>query len=109
MKLSPSFTIGTISIGTIEGASSVSFGNNFPTGFKNHKKHNQGFGNIFGDENDIRDILSQLDEEDVFEVFNQNDDSDNPDWLIKMMEQQAGDEDALNEESSGIIDEEMKE
>jgi hypothetical protein len=51
--LSPTFHIGTIKIGNIEGASCFSIGNNFIEDFKNSKKHNQGLGNIHGDRNNL--------------------------------------------------------
>lgn len=51
--LSPTFHIGNIKIGSIEGASCFSIGNNFIEDFKSSKKHSQGFGNIHGDRNDF--------------------------------------------------------
>ncbi|MCM2533224.1 hypothetical protein NDK43_13480 [Neobacillus pocheonensis] len=51
--LSPTFHIGTIKIGSIEGASCFSIGNNFIEDFKSTKKHNQGLGNIHGDRNNF--------------------------------------------------------
>lgn len=68
-KFSPSFFIGTISIGTVEGASCVNLGNNFPTGFVSNKKHNQGFGSIAGDHNDIDGIMASLEEKDINDSF----------------------------------------
>ncbi|WKA48415.1 hypothetical protein QWV57_05480 [Geobacillus zalihae] len=68
-RLSPRFVIGSIHIGTVEGASCVNFGNNFVGGFTSHIKQNQGFGSITGDHNDIHDLLSRLDEQGVFEMF----------------------------------------
>lgn len=68
-RFSPSFFIGSISIGTVEGASCVNLGNNLPSGFVNYKKQNQGFGSISGDNNDIRDILATIEEHDVNDTF----------------------------------------
>ncbi|MDR4944950.1 hypothetical protein [Neobacillus cucumis] len=51
--LSPTFHIGSIKIGSIEGASAFSIGNNFIEDFKNNKQHNQGLGNIHGDRNNL--------------------------------------------------------
>lgn len=68
-RFSPSFFIGTISIGTVEGASCVNLGNNLPSGFVNYKKHNQGFGSISGDNNDIHDILATIEEKDIHDSF----------------------------------------
>lgn len=58
--LSPTFHIGTIKIGTIEGASCFSIGNNFIEDFKNSKKHYQGFGNIHGDRNNLAHSSASL-------------------------------------------------
>ncbi len=58
--LSPTFHIGTIKIGTIEGASCFSIGNNFIEDFKNTKKHNQGLGNIHGDHNNLAHTNASL-------------------------------------------------
>lgn len=68
-RFSPSFFIGTISIGTVEGASCVNLGNNLPSGFVNYKKQNQGFGSISGDHHDIHDILATLEETDIRDTF----------------------------------------
>jgi hypothetical protein len=76
--LSPNFFIGSIKIGTIENASCFNLGNNFPSHFLSHQKLNQGFGSINGDHNDIKDILSRLDDCDGIDMFNQipNDEAD---------------------------------
>ncbi|MEH7107092.1 MULTISPECIES: hypothetical protein [Bacillaceae] len=58
--LSPVFHIGTIKIGSIEGASCFSIGNNFIEDFKNTKKHNQGLGNIHGDRNNFAHTSASL-------------------------------------------------
>jgi hypothetical protein len=58
--LSPTFHIGTIKIGNIEGASCFSIGNNFIEDFKNSKKHNQGLGNIHGDSNNLAHSSASL-------------------------------------------------
>jgi len=68
-KFSPAFYIGSISIGTVEGASCVNLGNNLPSNFTNYKKHNQGFGNISGDQANVHDILASLEEKDTSDVF----------------------------------------
>lgn len=79
--LSPNFLIGSIKIGSIEGASCLNMGNNFPNNFSSHKKQNQGFGSITGDHNDIKDILSRLDDSDVLDMYNQMDQEDPPEWI----------------------------
>lgn len=58
--LSPTFHIGTIKIGSIEGASCFSIGNNFIEDFKSSKKHNQGLGNIHGDRNNLAHTSASL-------------------------------------------------
>jgi hypothetical protein len=58
--LSPTFHIGTIKIGNIEGASCFSIGNNFIEDFKNSKKHNQGLGNIHGDHSNLSHTTASL-------------------------------------------------
>lgn len=58
--LSPTFHIGTIKIGNIEGASCFSIGNNFIEDFKSNKKHNQGLGNIHGDRNSLAHSSASL-------------------------------------------------
>ncbi|WP_235867343.1 hypothetical protein [Priestia abyssalis] len=90
-SLPSTFTIGDINIGTIEDASCVNFGNNFPTDFKSHKKHNQGFGNILGNHNDIHDILSWLEERDITEVFSQGQNEHPPEWLDMLIKGQEED------------------
>jgi hypothetical protein len=58
--LSPTFHIGTIKIGSIEGASCFSIGNNFIEDFKSSKKHNQGLGNIHGNRNSFDHASASL-------------------------------------------------
>lgn len=83
---SPNFFIHTIKIGSLEGASCVNVGNNFPTGFTSHKKHNQGFGNIQGDHTDISRMISRLDDEDDIDMLaNSALDDDVPDWVKQMV------------------------
>ncbi|MCP1451331.1 hypothetical protein [Priestia megaterium] len=101
--LESTFSIGDIHIGTIEDASAVNFGNNFPTNFRSHKKVSQGFGNILGNQNDIHDILSSLEEKDISEVYNESQDGKPPQWLDTMVEEQTKemDETKLNEDEKG--------
>ena len=72
--LSPTFHIGTIKIGNIEGASCFSIGNNFIEDFKNSKKHNQGLGNIHGDRNNLAHTSASLTnhEQDSQQIWNKN-------------------------------------
>ena len=83
--LSSIFTIGDIHIGTIEDASAVNLGNNFPTDFTSNKKHNQGFGNIFGNENDIHDIQSLMEEKDAVEVYLDSQEKPNDKWMEMLL------------------------
>ncbi|MBM7703434.1 spore germination protein GerPC [Metabacillus iocasae] len=97
-SLSSTFTIGDIHIGTVEDASAVNFGNNFPTGFRSNKKHNQGFGNIYGDENNIHDIMSKMQETDVVEVVNEHQGEKYPEWLNMLIEEQVKEEDEKDDD-----------
>jgi len=92
--LSSIFTIGDIHIGTIEDASAVNFGNNFPTDFTSNKKHNQGFGNILGNENDIHDIQSLMEEKDAVDVYHDNQATPDDKWLEMLLK-------SKEEENSG--------
>lgn len=101
--LSPNIAIGTLRIGSIEGASVVSLGNNFPTGFQSYKKHNQGFGSINGDHNDIEGLRSQLSDSNIIDMINEaslNDDV--PDWLKEIILDKVKEEDqqSIEDESS---------
>ncbi|MDQ0253590.1 hypothetical protein J2S74_000962 [Evansella vedderi] len=78
-SFSPTFYIGSIRIGTVEGASSVNIGHNTNSGFKSEKKHNQGFGSVSGDSNEFKDARTLLDDADFLDMFNGSDDI--PDWL----------------------------
>lgn len=83
--LSPSFYIGHIRIGTVEGASCVNLGNNWPTDFENYKKHNQGFGEVGGDHNRLMDSRSTVKDSELIDMLNLTDDADLPDWLKEMI------------------------
>ncbi|MTH54639.1 hypothetical protein GKZ89_14640 [Bacillus mangrovi] len=105
---SSSFAIGDIHIGTIEDASAVNFGNNFPAHFSSSKKHNQGFGNILGDSNDIRDILSHQEENDAVELFSEQ--PDNPELLkwLKEKDEEGDDEDSNGEVGTQQLQDQSK-
>lgn len=64
---SPNFAIGHIRIGSVQGASCVNMGNNFPTNFQSQKKHNQGFGEISGSRNHISGARAFLDDSDFMD------------------------------------------
>lgn len=80
--MSPNIAIGTLRIGSIEGASAVNLGNNFPSGFRSFKKHNQGFGTISGDHNGINGLHSQLSDSNIIDMLNEKDQLEElPEWL----------------------------
>ncbi|KPB04263.1 hypothetical protein [Bacillus sp. CHD6a] len=92
---SPNFFIGSIRIGVVESASCINMGNNYPSQFQSHKKHNQGVGNISGDENDIHGTKSQVSDSSFIDLFEQSDSQELPQWLqnvIKEEEEQEGEE-----------------
>ncbi|MBP2243217.1 hypothetical protein J2Z40_003805 [Cytobacillus eiseniae] len=91
--LSPNFFIGTIRIGTVEGASCVNFGNNAPSGFESYKKHSQGFGSISGDGNTIEGLRSLLNDAAVMDLLVHKDESALPAWIQELIEEKmkAGD------------------
>jgi hypothetical protein len=68
---SPIMNIRNINIGTVESASCVNIGNNWPTNFTSNKKQIQGFGSISGDYNDIHEIISQASTKSQFDMINQ--------------------------------------
>ncbi|SFX44697.1 hypothetical protein SAMN04487866_10833 [Thermoactinomyces sp. DSM 45891] len=83
---SPTFLLGTIRIGVMEGASSVNMGNNWLSDFESVKKHNQGLGSFHGDQNQIHDLYSVLQDSDLIDTFTQAADSKEiPDWLQKLI------------------------
>ncbi|UFJ41543.1 hypothetical protein LOK74_03140 [Brevibacillus humidisoli] len=82
---SPTFFIGSIRIGSVEGASCVNMGNNYPAHFQNHKKHNQGFGSVGGDNNQISGAKSVLDDADFLDMLNHSD-MEMPDWVREMLQ-----------------------
>ncbi len=84
--LSPVFYIGTIHIGEIEEASCLNIGNNWPTNFTSHKKHNQGFGDVKGSGNDLRSVRALLNDPDTYDTLNLRD-NEVPDWLQSLAEQ----------------------
>ncbi|WAH37231.1 hypothetical protein [Alicyclobacillus dauci] len=86
---SPSFVIGSIRIGTVTSASALNIGNNWPTNFESHTKHNQGFGNIHGTNHQIRGAQSVLNDPDVFDMMNVSSAADIPDWLKALMKPKA--------------------
>lgn len=78
------FNINTINIHTVEGASCVNIGYNFPTGFESYKKHTQGFGSISGDNNQIDGLKSLLNDHSLVDAFSGTDWQDSP-WMKELM------------------------
>ncbi|UOE92146.1 hypothetical protein [Alkalihalobacillus sp. LMS39] len=78
--LSPNIEIGTLRIGTIEGASCLNIGNNFPINFRSQKKHTQGFGTIGGDQNKLDHAKAVVIDSDVLEAMNIPE-SEIPSWV----------------------------
>ncbi|GAA3405908.1 hypothetical protein ACFFNY_26110 [Paenibacillus hodogayensis] len=93
---SPNFVIGRIDIGSVEGASCVNMGNNFPSHFQSSKKQNQGFGEISGNNNTLSETRSALDDSDFLDWMSGEAAPDIPeavrDWfagLVREASQQA--------------------
>ncbi|MDQ0214875.1 hypothetical protein J2S13_001272 [Oikeobacillus pervagus] len=97
---SPTFIIGSIRIGSVEGASCVNFGNNLPTDFTSHSKQNQGFGTIQGDHNHLQELISRLDEKDCIDVLNESKETAQPAWINQLINQKIlhSDNDIVQEE-----------
>ncbi|MFD1674207.1 hypothetical protein [Alicyclobacillus fodiniaquatilis] len=95
--LSPTFAIGTIRIGQIEGASCLNMGNNWPTNFRSTKKHTQGFGTVSGDHNTVREARSLLNDSDVIDTLSLGDEP-TPDWFmnfVKKLSDESDDQDSI--------------
>jgi hypothetical protein len=82
--LSPQFVIGSIRIGSVENASCINMGNNWPTAFESHQKLTQGFGSISGDRNLIAGIRSLLNDSDFLDMLNISD-PEVPEWLREIL------------------------
>lgn len=76
---SPLFVIGSIRIQSIEAASCLNMGNNWPTAFESYKKQNQ-LGEVSGDGNHIQGGQSVLNDTDLFDMLNLSD-QNIPDWV----------------------------
>ncbi|WEG13839.1 hypothetical protein PU629_05590 [Pullulanibacillus sp. KACC 23026] len=95
--LSPTFMIRELKIGTISEASCLNMGNNWPTNFESHKKLNQGFGSITGDQNKIENIRSLLSDPDFIDMLTLDEEKDIPDWLLELMQKK------FEEETEGTV------
>jgi hypothetical protein len=100
-KFDQTFHINTITIHTVEGASCVNIGNNFPVGFESYKKHLQGFGSITGNDNTIDGLKSLLNDRSLIDAFSGSDLSESP-WIKALMESTIKEffetEDMMNDE-----------
>lgn len=96
---SPNFVIGHIEIGSVEGASCVNMGNNFPSNFQSNKKHNQGFGDVSGSNNRLSGIRSVLDDSDFMDWLSGEDAKDIPEpirrWFTDLVRESAGQADIV--------------
>lgn len=97
---SPTFLLGTIRIGVMEGASSVNMGNNWLSNFESTKKHNQGLGSFHGDQNQIHDLYSLLQDSDLIDTFTQSDSQEIPDWLQKIITERIQSEKVTSSKTS---------
>lgn len=79
------FIIGNIRVGSVEGASCINLGNNTLSQFESHKKHNQGFGNIGGDNNKLDGIRSLLHDPDTLD-FPELGDGELPKWVESVIQ-----------------------
>ncbi|MRH44498.1 hypothetical protein GH741_17780 [Aquibacillus halophilus] len=83
---SPVFHFKEFKVGTLENASTINFGNNYPTNFKGYKKHNQGLGTIDGNNNDIHDLKSHMNLKYLMDMILE--DKDNlPDWVLDLIDE----------------------
>ena len=82
--LKPTFYIHSISIGIVEDASCLNFGNNFPMEFQSEKKQNQGFGNVTGNENALSDLKTLLNDRGDFRMSG-GQPEEIPDWLQSLI------------------------
>lgn len=86
--LSPQFVIGSIRIGSVENASCINMGNNWPAAFESHQKLTQGFGSVSGDRNMVAGIRSLLHDADFLDMLNVSD-SNQMEWLKKVLLQKS--------------------
>ncbi|WP_246294089.1 hypothetical protein [Paenibacillus planticolens] len=86
--MSPTFIIGSIRIGSVESASCINMGNNWPTDFQSNQKTVQGFGAVEGDNNQLVGTRSMLNDSDFLDMLNVGD-NETPEWLQEMITAQA--------------------
>jgi len=82
--MSPNFFIGSIRIGSVESASCINMGNNWPTAFESNQKTVQGFGSVAGDNNQLTGTRAFLNDADFLDMLNLSD-FEIPDWLQQLI------------------------
>jgi hypothetical protein len=82
--MSPTFLIGSIRIGSIESASCLNMGNNWPTSFESNQKTVQGFGSVAGDNNHLAGTKSFLNDSDFLDMLNVHE-NEVPEWLQNLI------------------------
>lgn len=110
LPFDPKFIIKNINIHSVESASCVNIGNNFPTGFESFKKHTQGFGSISGDHNQIEGLRSLLKDSGFVDMVPEEERKDSS-WIRELMTSKLheileSDEMYIEESDSGEISEE---
>lgn len=106
LPFDPKFIIKTINIHTVESASCVNIGNNFPTGFESFKKHSQGFGSISGDHNQIEGLRSLLKDGGLVDMTPGEEREDST-WIKELMASKLNE--ILNQEEMYIEDDDSGE
>jgi len=100
--LSPTFVIGQIKIGSIEGASCFNLGNNLPSGFTSRKVHNQGFGSVEGSENRLSGLRTLVHETPAAGTEDGDTPSyEPPEWIMQWMKDSFADADPGMDADSG--------
>jgi len=110
LPFDPKFIIKNINIHSVESASCVNIGNNFPTGFESFKKHTQGFGSISGDHNKIEGLHSLLKDSRFVDMVPESERKDSS-WIRELMTSKLheildSDEMYIEESDNGEISEE---
>lgn len=82
--MSPTFVIGSIRIGSVESASCINMGNNWPTDFQSNQKTVQGFGSVEGDNNQLVGTRAMLNDSDFLDMLNVSE-QEVPVWLQELI------------------------
>lgn len=89
--LAPTFIIGQIKVGSVEGASCINVGNNYPAGFMSHKKQNQGLA-VSGDHNQFKEVEAMLENANAVELIGSQGEDAFPEWLRHLIEKYGTEE-----------------